>query len=530
MTEKGTSTLIIGAGPAGLQLGYHLEKAGRDYLILERGDGAGAFFERFPRHRTLISSNKVHTGYSDPERRMRFDWNSVLTDDYEHLFKEYSKRYFAPAEAMVRYLRDFAARYVHRIEYGVSAVKITKNGDRFQVTGSNGTVYSCQRLVMATGNSKPYLPEIPGIELTESYNDVSTNPEDFCDQRVLIIGKGNSGFETAENLIETAAVIHIVSPQSLRFAWATHFPGHLRAVNNNFLDTYQLKSQNAVIDAEIRRIRRTPNGKLGVFFAYSHANGETEEIVYDRVIACTGFRFDASLFDETCRPELTINSRFPLQTSSWESANVAGLYFAGALTQMRDYRKTNSAFVHGFRYNTRALFRILEQKYEKTSWPTRTVESTPDAYTRTVLERINRSSALWQQFGFMCDALVVSEPGKPAALYEEMPLDYFQEGPLARAAECHVITLEFGKHQPNPFQIVRNTRPEQADRSTFLHPVIRSYRGGEKVGELHLLEHLFGEWENEELHVAPLRRYFQQLASNGEPLAVKEEEHAPVRA
>ncbi len=30
-------TLIIGAGPAGLQLGYYLERSGRDYLILERG-------------------------------------------------------------------------------------------------------------------------------------------------------------------------------------------------------------------------------------------------------------------------------------------------------------------------------------------------------------------------------------------------------------------------------------------------------------------------------------------------------------
>ena len=26
-------TLILGAGPAGLQLGYFLERAGRDYLI-----------------------------------------------------------------------------------------------------------------------------------------------------------------------------------------------------------------------------------------------------------------------------------------------------------------------------------------------------------------------------------------------------------------------------------------------------------------------------------------------------------------
>ena len=36
--------LIIGAGPAGLQLGYFLHRAGRDYVILERGETAGDFY------------------------------------------------------------------------------------------------------------------------------------------------------------------------------------------------------------------------------------------------------------------------------------------------------------------------------------------------------------------------------------------------------------------------------------------------------------------------------------------------------
>jgi len=34
--------IVIGAGPGGLQLGYFLERAGRDYVILERGSQAGA--------------------------------------------------------------------------------------------------------------------------------------------------------------------------------------------------------------------------------------------------------------------------------------------------------------------------------------------------------------------------------------------------------------------------------------------------------------------------------------------------------
>ena len=41
--------LIIGAGPAGLQLAALLEADGRrDYLVLEGADAPGAFFARFP--------------------------------------------------------------------------------------------------------------------------------------------------------------------------------------------------------------------------------------------------------------------------------------------------------------------------------------------------------------------------------------------------------------------------------------------------------------------------------------------------
>src|SRR6266511_4958111 len=69
------------AGPAGLQMAHHLHRDGRDYVVLERGDGCGEFFRRFPRHRRLLSINKPHTGFKDPEKNLRWDWNSILSDN-----------------------------------------------------------------------------------------------------------------------------------------------------------------------------------------------------------------------------------------------------------------------------------------------------------------------------------------------------------------------------------------------------------------------------------------------------------------
>src|SRR5205807_924269 len=103
--------LIIGAGPAGLQLAYFLERSGHDYVALESDHEIGSFWRHYPRSRRLISFNRVHSIYTDPELQLRWDWNSLLTDGYEAPFREYSQRLYPHAEEMRRYLQDFARRY-----------------------------------------------------------------------------------------------------------------------------------------------------------------------------------------------------------------------------------------------------------------------------------------------------------------------------------------------------------------------------------------------------------------------------------
>ncbi len=515
--------LIIGAGPAGLQMGYYLEKANRNYLILEAGETPGTSFNKFPRHGKLISINKVYTGYDDPEINLRWDWNSLLSDSEEMLFKHYSKRYFPDAKDLVRYLGDFATHFNLKIKYGVRVVRIAKD-KRFMVMDDNGHVYCCQRLIIATGFSKPYIPSIPGIELAENYTDVSVDPEKFVNQRVLIIGKGNSAFETADNLVETTALIHIASPNPVQMAWKTKYVGHLRAVNNNLLDTYQLKSQNALLDATINKIERHKD-KFVVSFNYTHANGEQEDLVYDRVIVCTGFRFDDSLFDYSCKPELTINNRFPAQTSEWESTNVKDLYFAGVLMHQRDYKKKQSGFIHGFRHNIGALHHILERKYYDRELPNQLVEATPESLTKAIIKRVNQSSGLWQQTGFLCDTIVISSDGKTARYYEEVPTDYVNDSKLGQHEHYYTVTLEFSKEidkVQDPFAInrVHKDDAKNASQSAFIHPIVRRYCRNTLISEHHVIEDLASEWL-EDIHVQPLVEFFSsQLStkSNIKPL------------
>ena len=499
-----TEYLVIGAGPAGLQLGYYLERNGRDYLILERADKPGAFFQRYPRHRKLISINKVHTGKRG-DVQFRYDWNSLLSDNDALRFTRYTPRYFPAADDLLRYLEDFARTFELKIRYNTPVSRISRQGDVFVATTEDGRTFTARYLVVASGFTRSYVPDFPGAELCETYASHDIDPETYAGKRVLVVGKGNSAFETADHLTETAALIHVVSPHSVVMAWQTHYVGHLRAVNNNFLDTYQLKSQNAVIDASIMRVEPQGDG-FAVHMAYSHANGQTTVRQYDHVILCTGFRFDASIFDETCSPEVVYDGKFPAQTSEWESVNVPGLYFAGTLMHACDYRKTMSGFIHGFRHNISTMSRLFEQKHHGRPWPAVRLPAEVEPVLDKIIDRLDNSAGLFLQPGFLQDLIVISESAGTADYYEELVHNYIHESAFGQNDHYYTISLEYGHFTSDPFNIERDPDPMKGNEAAYLHPVIRRYNCGLVVSEHHIQDDLENEWGHED-YVAPARAY-----------------------
>jgi thioredoxin reductase len=500
--------LIIGGGPAGIQLGYFLQQNGSDYLILEKGKQPGTFFTKFPRHRYLISINKVNTGKDNAETRLRYDWNSLLCDNPDLRFTNYSDKYFPHPDVLLRYLHDFVDTYQLNIQYNTEIIRVSKVDDHFLVTAQNGEIYTGKRLVLATGFMREYTPPIPGIEHAESYGNHSLDLEDYRDKRVLIIGKGNSAFETAEHLIESAAVIHICSPSPVKFAWQTHYVGNLRAVNNNFLDTYQLKSQNVVIDASINTIEKIGDQFL-VHLSYSHAKGQTRLNHYDKIIYCTGFRFDRSIFDESCQPETVYDGKFPAQTMEWESTNVPGMFVAGTLMHACDFKKTMSGFIHGFRHNIESLANIFEMKYHGRELPHTTFSVTSENVLKQVLERFNSGAGMFLQPGFLSDVVVVDEATGIGEVYRDIRKEYVHESPIGQYNHYYVLTLEYGHFGGDPFNTERDPDPEKANEASYLHPIIRRYNHGKLVTEFHIQDDLENEWVLDD-YVIPTRNFFRE--------------------
>lgn len=481
--------LIIGAGPAGLQMAYFLERAGCDYVVLEANGTAGSFFIEQPRHRMLLSINKRFNFYPEPDFNLRHDWNSLLTEGYEHRFTEYADALYPDAGALVRYLEDFAERYALRIEYGTRVSRISRSTDGFALEDAEGGHWSARRLLVGTGAVRPDIPEdIEGIELAEGYEDHDIEPSGYENQRVLILGRGNSAFEVANHLAGHAAVIHLsLAHAYVKHAWATHYVGDLRAINNTILDMYQLKSMHATPGFVVRRIEPRAAGGFTVTIEHPMAHWSPPgvvqaKMVYDRVIRCTGWRFvEPALFDADIRPEVCPKAKYPVLDASWQSTT-PDVYYIGTAMGGRDHTAASS-FIHGFRYNIRTLFHLLRERYDgvplaRTTYPLRDAADL-EALTQALVKRLSTTSALYQMFSVLGDVLLFGDG--EVHVFEELPVQWALARPEFAGAELAVMTLEYGFENypegavPNDFIHF----PLSPDCAAFLHGVIRHWSGGE---------------------------------------------------
>ena len=112
------------------------------------------------------------------------------------------------------------------------------------------------------------------------------------------------------------------------------------------------------------------------------------------------------------------NGKYPVLSHDYESSNVAGLFFAGALAHGKDYKRSAGGFIHGLRYTARCLFRILEARYEAEPWPTqeyvfrgaREDRSNLEALVERTLTRIDEGDAPYQMVGAVGDGIVFECP------------------------------------------------------------------------------------------------------------------------
>jgi thioredoxin reductase len=483
---------IIGAGPGGVQLALTLgeikKRSGVEftYRIVEKENEPGSFFRRFPVHGQLISNNKLYSG-RNPKSRFseRFDWNSLVTADREILTRQYSEDFYPRRDVIRDMLKHLCARYELPVDYNVAVMKITRLEQGKFLVETDAGVIRARYVVVATG-LKPQTCAIPGIEHATPYADIKP-AKDYRDKRVLIIGKGNSGFECAKDLLNEAATIMIASPNPVRLAYQTHYVGSVRATNIIHIENYQLKHNAAILDCDIHSIERSAD-TYHVKVAYKHAEGEIESLEFDAVIAATGFSGNFDFLDPTIRPA-TLHGKFPDIDGVFKCRSVDGLYFCGALTHGPDYRSfSSSGFIHGFRYNSMILARHLAERLSAVEPRARIA---PDEFSEHVLQELEEDAGIYLQPGYIGRCYLHSGNGIWMDLGHQTRR-WFEAEPVSNDLLL-LATLEYGDIHAFPDMLRIPRYPGNPEQSVHLHPVLRARAAGGSQ-QMHLEESLLNRF------------------------------------
>jgi putative flavoprotein involved in K+ transport len=176
-------TVVIGAGQAGLSVGYHLAQRGLPFVILEANQRVGDTWRR------RWDSLRLFTP-------ARFDGISGMPFPAP-------PHSFPTKDEMANYLESYARQFGLPVRTGVKVDRLSRQGDRY-VVSSGSQRFEADHVViaMATYQSRrtpAFAVELdPGIAQLHSLD--YRNPSQLREGDVLIVGAGNSGSEIALEL------------------------------------------------------------------------------------------------------------------------------------------------------------------------------------------------------------------------------------------------------------------------------------------------------------------------------------------
>ena len=432
--------VVVGSGAGGLQTSYSLRRLGVEHAVISADERPGGMFQRFPLFQRLITWTKPHAVADRVSRAYEwYDWNSLLADveDHRALVARFmdGTSYFPARPEMEQGLAAFAELADIRVRYGCLWEGTRRDDDGFVIQTSDGE-YRCRAGVFAVGMTEAWKPDIPGLEHVPHYVETRP-PREYAGKRVFVIGKRNSGFEVADGLLPWASQIVLGSPRPARISVLTHSTAAARARYLQPYEDHVLGGGTIVLDAAIERVERTGDGFRVI------AEGTTRPVTLaldvDDVIAATGF--GTPLGD---LPDLGVSTfyqgRLPAQTPFWESASVPGIFFAGSITQgaigMKKYGiPSNSAAVHGFRYNARVLARHLAARL---GLDTPRPALAKDDVLPFLLDEVARGPELWNQRSYLC-RVVTFDPADGAMDDGIHPLAHFVD---AAGPDAVAVTIE----------------------------------------------------------------------------------------
>jgi putative flavoprotein involved in K+ transport len=176
MSTERFDTVVIGAGQAGLSVGYHLREAERSFVILDAHGRIGDNWrERYDSLRLFTPAYAVSLpGWRFPAR----GFTTPLKDD------------------MADYLEAYAARFALPVRTGVRVDGVRRDRDTYVVT-AGARRFEAANVVLASGAHRE--PRVPALAreldpaIVQLHSTQYRNPSQLRDGGALVVGAGNSG-------------------------------------------------------------------------------------------------------------------------------------------------------------------------------------------------------------------------------------------------------------------------------------------------------------------------------------------------
>jgi len=241
--------VIVGAGPSGISAGLSAIQHKLKYVLLEQEDSLGGSVLHYPRNKISMTA---------PVRLPLFG---------KMKFNEASK------EALLEFWQAVVKKAGLKIRFDERMDAIERSGGGFVVKTTRG-VYTTRAVLLAVGRrGSPRKLGVPGEELPKVLYRL-IDPEQYRNQRVLVVGGGDSALEAALTLAGQPGTRVTLSYRGDAF-------GRARPKNRERLEAAAAARRlQVLLGSEVERI--------GARDAVLRAGGKSVSLPNDAIIVCTG--------------------------------------------------------------------------------------------------------------------------------------------------------------------------------------------------------------------------------------------------